>query len=913
MTSTVDPDVPQRDVDPLKFKSWRESESSEMNENKKRFLKVLDPDDPLMRRFQDALRSHLLRVEERLSAEIAELNDPRLKTSQSTLISQQAANKEASRKREEKGMEMYEAQREISRQQTSIEKYAISLEDLKNSREEKQHRLKEKKELRNKTRQEADEERRRVEELSREMESLSSRCKRFEEFEEEVSHHLTIAKRMSEKDASVQRELIRQKQQEDYLLLKLSEEIWKLEREIEDLRRQQEAKSQDKIVVGQTISDADADLGALQRERKGLLTAWNRVVANILQRDKITEELSAERSKIRESFKTLQVRIEKTKKDTAREMETNEKLTGLQTRLEEDIRCNQSAMGMEKDKADVLEYKTLDVAKMLEKTEADYDAASFEFQELKNEERSLDKELETLGNEKTAIEEELITKLSDKVTHDKTAVYLNKIVREAKETVNQFELTMLQTENHYGRNLLELEKMKNFVATEKEDLEELSKGNILKEKELNKLKMQIERSELSIEKKQKKIADLNRDIAEITRSGGALDMTTQDLKIASLEKRIEELDLKNQESQKYWLRQEGNMVNLSQERNTQLQELSRLSRQITIMEQKNLKLEYALEKEKKDEDKIDRRMKELRQRLLRTNSLLAERKELRNNLLDKNFITQDEYVKTLKEAEVELVRLQTEIKELKEEKVTLEERLCDAHREYFSWEKKMKLAVETSRVIKEERNTGGDIAIMKSEIHKMEMRLSHLRKVQEKMIRDMEYCIARREVIIDGALAREKKNPKGIHNKRVMMQKRMDDRRMKIKQVIKDTKTMENTLGDIKTARAKLQAEIDEKRTLLKSYQDAIPDIDRQISEGELLKHHKLECLVRKQRKVRMLQKVRDGQYKMLFKSETALNDELEKQRATNIQLSEIMEETNRDFPHLKEDIRKIILTIQAS
>lgn len=58
-------------------------------------------------------------------------------------------------------------------------------------------------------------------------------------------------------------------------------------------------------------------------------------------------------------------------------MERNEKLTGLQTRLEEDIRCNQSAMGMEKDKADVLEYKTLDVVKMLEKAEADYDAASF--------------------------------------------------------------------------------------------------------------------------------------------------------------------------------------------------------------------------------------------------------------------------------------------------------------------------------------------------------------------------------------------------------------------------------------------------------------------------------------------------------------------------------------------------------
>lgn len=138
-----------------------------------------------------------------------------------------------------------------------------------------------------------------------------------------------------------------------------------------------------------------------------------------------------------------------------------------------------------------------------------------EFQGLKSDEKQLDKMLEKLGYEKTTIEDQLITKLSNKVTHDKTAMYLNKIIRDARESINQFELTMLQTENNYGRNLLELEKIKSLVTSEKEDLEELSKGNTLKEKELNKLKMEIERCELSIEKKQKKIADLNREITEV--------------------------------------------------------------------------------------------------------------------------------------------------------------------------------------------------------------------------------------------------------------------------------------------------------------------------------------------------------------------------------------------------------------
>lgn len=36
-------------------------------------FQILDPDDPLMKRFQDALKSHLSRIDNRLSEEIHEL------------------------------------------------------------------------------------------------------------------------------------------------------------------------------------------------------------------------------------------------------------------------------------------------------------------------------------------------------------------------------------------------------------------------------------------------------------------------------------------------------------------------------------------------------------------------------------------------------------------------------------------------------------------------------------------------------------------------------------------------------------------------------------------------------------------------------------------------------------------------
>ena len=97
----------------------------------------------------------------------------------------------------------------------------------------------------------------------------------------------------------------------------------------------------------------------------------------------------------------------------------------------------------------------------------------------------------------------------------------------------------------------------------------------------------------------------------------------------------------------------------------------------------------------------------------------------------------------------------------------------------------VQLAFESNKSFKEERSGGGDVAIMKNEIHKMEIRLSHLRKVQEKLIQDMEFCISRRDVIMDGAFAKEKKNPKGIHNQRMVLRKRLDDQKVKIKQMAK--------------------------------------------------------------------------------------------------------------------------------
>ena len=50
----------------------------------------------------------------------------------------------------------------------------------------------------------------------------------------------------------------------------------------------------------------------------------------------------------------------------------------------------------------------------------------------------------------------------------------------------------------------------------------------------------------------------------------------------------------------------------------------------------------------------------------------------------------------------------------------------------------------------------------------------------------------------------------------------------------------------------------------------------------------------------------------MTFKSEAALSEEMHNQQVLNAELKEIMNQTNHDFPLLKNKIRKILLTLDA-
>ncbi|KYN30494.1 Coiled-coil domain-containing protein 40 [Trachymyrmex septentrionalis] len=859
---------------------------------------VLDPDDSLMTKFQNALREHLIRVDNKLNSEILEL---------------EANIKALEKERETEALQLYYAQQEIAQQQKTIEKCQSMIANVVSQREEKDTHVKNAKEVHRNTHVKLLEEKRKEENLMHELEQTTDLQAQFSKLQTELENALIISKQVSKKDKIIQRDLIAQKQQKDCIIYKLMEEVWRIKNEITNLDTQLQLKNKEKIQFNQMIADVNTDLETLHKQHTNLCNAWNSVVLNITNRNKVYEQLNTEREKICESFNTLQTEIDKLKKETCKETENNENLTLLHTRIQDNILNNTKLMEIGNDKLNNLESELVKIAKFSEQEQHEFDLAQNEWQYLLHEEEEIDKEFTKCLNKQNELEKILYSKLEEKVAHNKTAQYLNKLLLNSKESMQEQELLLAETENSYSKQLLELEQLNLNISYEKMDFEELLQNNKKKEKEIDEVQKEIKKHDTAIERTQLKIISLKKTIEEILshRENGEID--SLDLKIITLEKNIEEIQQNNQKAQQLWIRQEGYMITLSQQKDLQLQELNLLNKEIMIMEQKNLKLEHASKILDKEDSNMERTLNLLQQKIVQINSQLVIQKGLKEELEDKNSIRKMEGIQALEDAELSLIKMQSDLKQLYEEKALLKDNLDAVQQESLSWEKKVKLMQETMKKMKDERSDGGDITVMKSEIHKMEMRLSHLRKVQEKLIHDMEFCVARREIILDKVMSKFKKDPKGQHNQKVIFRKRLADQKLKIKQIVKDTKKIENRILELENQVKDAVDKCNESQTTLKIVQNDIPNLDQGITQTEAVKHHNLQALVFKQRKAKMLQDIKSSRYKMLFKSEATLNEEFQNEQILRDYLKHVMERTNQDFPLLKNDIQKIFLTLEIS
>lgn len=228
---------------------------------------------------------------------------------------------------------------------------------------------------------------------------------------------------------------------------------------------------------------------------------------------------------------------------------------------------------------------------ILEKTEADLEQARSEGLLTKNHLTKLVNKLDKLAREKLEIEEKILDLLQDQITTDKAGQHRGKLLRDAQEERRLLEISMAQTENQLSIAILDLEKWRGNVQRAKDNVERMKLDHNEADFEANNVTDEIEKLKIAAKNKLIQLDSLHKQLEQMIEQLGGKEMNLKEIQVCSmsfqlhkfltqsnsqvidLEKKISELDGKIKESQQFWLRLQSMVVQLSERRAQQLDEI----------------------------------------------------------------------------------------------------------------------------------------------------------------------------------------------------------------------------------------------------------------------------------------------------------------------------------------------------
>lgn len=161
----------------------------------------------------------------------------------------------------------------------------------------------------------------------------------------------------------------------------------------------------------------------------------------------------------------------------------------------------------------------------------------------------------------------------------------------------------------------------------------------------------------------------------------------------------------------------------------------------------------------------------------------------------------------LKESEINFLTLQQDLSDREREIEQTEELMLEKHHEALSWETKWKLAEEARKYQHAELAATGEIGMIKSEIHRMEVRYNQLKRAQEKLSQDMESCVGHRDHVYERACAREKL-PENKGRSKNSGHYRVTELKIKLKQVRNETVSVERNISEVTIQKDEMHSEL---------------------------------------------------------------------------------------------------------
>ncbi|KAM3848711.1 coiled-coil domain-containing protein 40 [Vipera latastei] len=855
-------------------------------------LVVLDPNHPLMKRFQSALKTYLNKQKGKLADEIQELA---------------VAIKSGKKQREEVGVLLYSFQQQLARLQMELEKNHSCHSQIAMTRRQLEEELHDLRDTYKKTFKGTQDERKRVSSVQMEIENLSLRLFYMQNMDQDVRDDIAVMKRTVKK-AEVERMRAEvEKQKQDLHVDRLTRRVNELEEQIALYDAQYMAQAEDTRITRQEVGEASIEIQAINLEKKQLLHQWTVSLTGMKRRDEAYAAMQEALRDSRHKLKSLEAEIEVYKKSIIKEEERNELLASILNRSENDANTSRKLIAQNLSKQDAMKVEFGAYTRTLQETEQALNRATADRAARMNELAVLRREIEKGTLTKQEKENEIMSKLQDQMISNKAAKYFLQIRAKLQNTMLTLDTQLIKLENETAQTSLDITNTNNKLNMLQKNLSELDKELDELNSEISHSETEIAKRNLLIGRKQGTINLYNKKLEMMISQLGGQELGPLEIEIKKLTKQIDEMELEVVKLQRHWMKQQRELVKLTQEREEQLVSLDMLKKEITIKEQKKLRVENDIQQEKNELKDIERHMKNMSNDLVKLHLLINKNSENSNELQQGNTIMENEFVRSLKISERESIEMQEKLDRLHEEKERLLNSLVEAECQMMQWEKKIQIAKEMRAAVDSEAEQS-EIRAMKSEIHRMQVRYQQLMKQQEKLMRNMEAAVSRRETIVVRAEGQSKMNKQVLtkgdfHYKKLELKK-------KIKETQKNTEECNKIIIQLDQSQKNLQVAIMEKETMLSSRNYEAEELDENIEQLQAKKRQNLSDIVSNQARVKHMQAVKEGKYSLLCRSEIMARVEHHKVEERLQTLNVVLQQIDQEYPHYHKTLRRITQVI---
>ncbi|KAM5216767.1 coiled-coil domain-containing protein 40 isoform 3-T3 [Hipposideros larvatus] len=869
-----------------------DSEGSDEAEDDESQLVVLDPGHPLMLRFQAALKNYLNRQIDKLTLDLREL---------------EVSTKQVRVQRQELGVGLYGVQQHLVRLQMQLEKNQDCHSIIACARRQKEQELQAARCLYTRTCEAAHEERRKLAALQAEMEKLALHVFYMQNIEEDVQGDIRVMKQVVKKSEVERSRAEVEKKKQDLHVDQLTTRANQLEEQIALFEAQSCAQAEDTRILRKAVSEAYMEIDTINVEKTHILQQWAVSLVGMKHRDEAYRTIQEALRECQHQLKSIDGEVEAYKKSIMKEEEKNERLARILNRAETEASLMQKLTAQCRGKEEALqsEFNTYrlslqDTEDALGKTYMEYTTTMSELQTVY---QTIQQELDV----RRKLDVSIVEKLQEHMTSNKMTKYFHQLIVKRQKEKTSLVTHLSKINGDIAQTTLDITNTACRQDMHQKTLAELDKEVQKVNDLITSSENEISRRTVLIERKQGLINFFNKQLEQMLSELGGEELGPLELEIKRLSKQIDEHSTSATKAQVSWLRLQQEMVQATRQREEQLASTHMFKKEVHILEQKKLRIEKKVDQERKERTDIERHMKDLDKDLKKLNVLLSKNRSSSEDLQQDNLVTENEFVRSLKASERETIEMQEKLEQLTEEKASVLNSLVEAEHQIMLWEKKIQLAKEMRASV--DSDTGQtDIQAMKTEIHRMKVKHGQLLKQQEKLIRDMELAVARRETIstrVEGQSKMDKKllTRTDFHHKQTELRRKISD-------LHKATEDSSNTILELEETQKRMSESLLEKQTQLSAMQSHTEALEADVDQLVVLKRQKLAELVALQTRLKHLQAVKDGRYVFLFRSKQSLLAERRRLDDRLATISTILDHVKDEYPQFQEALLKVRETI---